>query len=127
AGRAPDIEVRRGTAVRIATGAPIPVGATAVVPVELTTPLDASGAPSGPRGRDATGPLPAACLVHEAVQGGGSIRRAGSDLALGATILEAGRPLPPQAIGLAAGAGIPQLTVRRRPIVGVLATGDEVV
>ena len=59
AGQPPDTEVRRGTAVRIATGAPVPPGADAVIPVELTTPLDASGAVAGERGRDATGPLPA--------------------------------------------------------------------
>jgi len=126
AGRAPDVEVRRGTAVRIATGAPVPAGATAVVPVEATTPLAADGA-AGPRGRDATGPLPAGCLVHEAVPAGGSIRKAGSDLARGVTVLEAGRTLSAQAVALAAGAGVPQLTVHRRPRVAVLATGDEVV
>jgi molybdopterin molybdotransferase len=126
AGSAPEVAVRRGTAVRIATGAPIPDGADAVVPVELTTPLDASGS-AGPRGRDATGPLPAACLVHQAVTVGGSIRRAGSDLAAGITILEPGRELSAQAVALAAGAGVPQLMVHRRPRVAVLATGDEVV
>ena len=126
AGQAPDVEVRRGTAVRIATGAPVPPGATAVVPVELTTPLDASGA-AGPRGRDASGPLPAACLVHAAVEVGGSIRRAGSDLGLGVDILGAGRRLSAQAVALAAGAGVPTLMVHRRPRVAVLATGDEVV
>ena len=125
AGKAPDVEVRRGTAVRIATGAPIPAGATAVVPVEATTPLDADGA-AGPRGRDATGPQPAACLVHEAVPVGGSIRRAGSDLR-GERHGARGRPdLSAQAVALAAGAGVPQLTVHRRPRVAVLATGDEV-
>src|SRR5262245_2207451 len=126
AGQLPDVEVRRGTAVRIATGAPLPPGATAVVPVEGTTPLDAAGS-EGPRGRDATGPLPAACLVHEAVPAGGSIRRAGSDLANGITVLEPGRALTAQAVSLAAGAGVPQLRVHRRPRVFVLATGDEVV
>ena len=59
AGQPPDTEVRRGTTVRIATGAPVPPGADAVIPVEQTTPLDASGAVAGERGRDATGPLPA--------------------------------------------------------------------
>ncbi len=90
AGQAPEVEVPRGGAVRIATGAPVPPRADAVVPVELTTPLDATGAPAGPRGRDATGPVPAAILVHATVEKGGSIRRAGSDLARGATILETG-------------------------------------
>ena len=65
-------------------------GADAVVPVELTTPLDATRnrlvrAAATPPAR-----CPAAILVHAAVETGGSIRRAGSDLALGATILEAG-------------------------------------
>ncbi|HET9345532.1 MAG TPA: gephyrin-like molybdotransferase Glp [Candidatus Limnocylindrales bacterium] len=126
AGQAPDVEVRRGTAARIATGAPVPPGATAVVPVELTTPIDATGT-AGQRGRDATGPLPVACLVHAVVEAGGSIRRAGSDLALGVEILGAGRRVSAQAVALAAGAGVPQLMVNRRPRVAVLATGDEVV
>ncbi len=125
AGHAPDTTVRRGTAVRIATGARVPAGADAVVPVELTTPIDAAGA-AGPRGRDATGPLPAACLVHAAVGVGGSIRAAGSDLTAGTTILEAGTVLTPAGIGLAAGVGIDRVEVHRRPIVGILATGDEV-
>jgi len=126
AGLAPDVEVSRGGAVRIATGAPVPERADAVVPVELTTPLDASGAPAGPRGRDATGPVPAAIHVHAAVEPGGSIRRAGSDLALAATILAAGTVVTAAGIALAAGAGVPQLSVHRRPQVHVLATGDEV-
>ncbi len=126
AGIAPTVEVPRGGAMRIATGARIPAMADAVVPVELTTPLDAAGAPAGPRGRDATGPLPAGVLVHASIERGGSIRRAGSDLALGATILEAGTAMTAAGIGLAAGAGIPQLSVHRRPQVHVLATGDEV-
>ncbi len=126
AGQAPDVTVRRGSAVRIATGAPVPPGADAVVPVEQTTPLGADGAAAGPRGRDATGPLPAAVLVHAATPIGGSIRRAGSDLAAGSRILDAGTVLTPAAIGLAAGVGLDQLSVHRRPVVGILATGDEV-
>ena len=125
AGAAPSIDVRPGTAVRIATGAPLPPGADAVVPVELTSPLDAGGRP-GPRGRDATGPLPAACLVHDVVTPGGSIRAAGSDLRAGATLLEAGSALTAAAIALVAGAGVEDLRVHRLPRVGVLATGDEV-
>jgi molybdenum cofactor synthesis domain-containing protein len=125
AGAAPTIEVRPGSAVRIATGAPLPTGADAVLPVELTTPLDAAGQ-AGPRGRDATGPLPTACLVHQAVRPGGSVREAGSDLSAGATLLEPGSAMTAAAIALVAGAGIEDLRVHRRPRVGVLATGDEV-
>ncbi len=126
AGQAPEVTVQRGSAVRIATGAPVPPGADAVVPVEATTPLDAAGAPAGPRGRDATGPLPAGILVHTATPVGGSIRRAGSDLAAGTPILGPGTVLTPAARSLAAGVGLDQVNVHRRPIVGILATGDEV-
>jgi len=97
-----------------------------VVPVEQTTPLGADGSASGPRGRDATGPLPAGILVHTATPVGGSIRRAGSDLAAGTTVIERGSVLTPALIGLAAGVGLDQLSVHRRPVVGILATGDEV-
>jgi molybdopterin molybdotransferase len=126
AGSAPDVEVPRGGAVRIATGAPIPPTADAVVQVELTTPLGADGQPAGPRGRDASGPLPPAVLVHASIERGAAIRRAGSDLAGGTTILKSGQTVTAAAIGLAAGAGIDQLPVHRRPRVDVLATGDEV-
>ncbi len=125
AGGTPDVRVLDGTAVRIATGAPLPPGADAVVPVEQTTPLDAAGTP-GPRGREATGPLPAACLVHEAVDAGGAIRRAGSDVEAGRTIAAAGDLVTPAVVALTAGSGASQILVRRRPVVAVLATGDEV-
>ncbi len=125
AGFAPDTRVLAGTAIRIATGAPMPDGADAVVPVELTTPLDAAGSP-GPRGRDATGPLPAACLVHQVVEPGGAIRRRGSDVVEGAEVVAAGTAVTPAVVALAAGCGAAELLVRRRPVVAVLATGDEV-
>lgn len=125
AGAAPEVVVRPGSAARIATGARLPERADAVVPVELTTPLDAEGRP-GTRGRDATGPLPAACLVHHAVTPGGSVRDEGSDLRAGATLLEPGTAMTAAAVALVAGAGVSQVVVHRRPRVGVLATGDEV-
>jgi molybdopterin molybdotransferase len=125
AGGTPDVRVLEGTAVRIATGAPIPPGTTAVVPVEATTPLDAAGTP-GPRGRDATGPLPAACLVHEPLADGANIRRAGSDVLGGSIVARAGDLVTPAVIALTAGSGAAALSVRRRPLVAVLATGDEI-
>jgi molybdopterin molybdotransferase len=125
AGAEPDVVVRHGTGARIATGAPLPAGADAVVPVEDTTPLDAIGA-AGPRGRDATGPVPAACLVHESVNPGGSVRAAGSDLTAGAVLVGPGRGVTPAALSLLAGAGVSEILVYCRPRIGVLATGDEV-
>jgi molybdopterin molybdotransferase len=126
AGVAPGAAVGRGEAIRIATGARIPPGVDAVVPVELTTPADANGRPIGPVSRDATGPAPASFLVHEPVAAGASIRRAGSDLRRGDRVLEAGSVVRPAAIAIAAGVGVDHVSVHRRPIVGVLATGDEV-
>jgi len=126
AGVAPEVALERGTAIRIATGAPVPPRADAVVQVELTTPATADGTPAGERGREATGPLPAAVLVHAAVGPGTAIRRAGDDLAEAVEILRAGTRLTPAAAALPAGSGNETLRVHRRPVVGVLATGDEV-
>jgi molybdopterin molybdotransferase len=125
AGAIPTAEVVPGTAIRIATGAPIPAGADAVVPVEATTPIGADGL-EGPRGRVASGPLPVACLVHQPALRGGHIRRRGSDLRAGDRLLTAGTVMTPAAIALAAGAGVPTVDVHPRPRVAVLATGDEV-
>jgi molybdopterin molybdotransferase len=125
AGGLADRAVEDGSAIRIATGAPIPPGADAVVPVEQTTPLDGSGNP-GERGRDAAGPVPAAILVHAAAASGAHIRRRGSDLSEGDAILAPGSAMSPAAIALAAGAGLATVVVRRRPRVAVLATGNEI-
>jgi molybdopterin molybdotransferase len=125
AGAAPDVTVAAGTAARIATGARLPDGADSVVPVEMTTPLDATRR-TGPRGRDATGPLPAACLVHEPVPRGDSVRPAGSDLESGSTLLQPGTAMSAAAVALLAGAGVREVRVHRRPRIAVLATGDEV-
>jgi len=125
AGADPDVEVRPGTAVRIATGARVPPGADAVVQVELTTPADRDGRSTGPRGRHGAEPAPDRCLVHQPVQCGASIRAVGSDLRRGTVVVPSGTRVGPAAVAVAAGAGLAHLAVRRRPIVGVLATGNE--
>jgi molybdopterin molybdotransferase len=125
AGATPDVAVGPGMAVRIATGGRLPDGADAVIPVEATTPLDGAGRP-GARGRDATGPVPAAILVHEAVPPGGSVRATGTDLLVGAVLLEPGTAIGASAVTLLAGAGVPDIVVHRRPRIAVLATGDEI-
>jgi molybdopterin molybdotransferase len=125
AGATPGVPIAPGTAIRIATGARLPDGADAVVPVEATTPLD-DARRLGPRGRDATGPLPSACLVHEPVPPGGSVRGAGTDLEAGAVLLRPGTAITAAAVALVAGAGVDEVVVHRRPRVAVLATGDEI-
>ncbi len=124
AGAPPEVAVIAGTAVRIATGAPLPPGADAVVPVELTTPVDAAGR-AGPRGRDAAGPLAHAVLVHVPVERGANIRRRGDDLRAGAEVLAAGSAIGSAEVALASGAGVPVVAVHRRARVAIISTGDE--
>ncbi len=125
AGSAPEVVVTPGTAVRIATGARLPDGADSVVQVEDTTPLDAARRP-GPRGLDATGPVPAAALIHTPVKPGDSVRTAGSDLVEGAPLIGPGTAITPAVVTLIAGTGVAEIVVHRRPRIAVLATGDEV-
>ena len=124
AGIASEQAVLAGSAFRIATGAPVPPGADAVVAVEQTTPLAADGS-AGPRGREAAGPLPAWILVHEATPSGGSVRRRASDLRRGRTELAAARAIGPAEVAIGAAAGHATLVVHARPRVAVLSTGDE--
>lgn len=127
AGRAATAAVRPGTAVRIATGAPIPSGADAVVPVEETRPADeeVSREPLGREG-SSEGAGPARVAILAAVPIGASVRSRASDVAAGQVVLEAGAVMTPAAVALAAGAGVATVRVHRRPVVAVLVTGDEV-
>jgi molybdopterin molybdotransferase len=115
AGAAPSLTVERGTAVRILTGAPIPLGAEAVVPVEDTD------APPG------VAQLPSIVTISRAFDAGAHIRRAGSDLRAGQRLIDKGTEMNAAAIALVAAGGYGQVTVHRRPRVAVLATGDELV
>lgn len=102
-------ELAPGETVRILTGARLPDGADAIVIQEDT------------EERDAT------VTVNRAPTIGRWIRRRGQDFALGQHLLRAGRRLTSRDLGLAAAMDIPWLPVRRRPRVGVLSTGDELV
>jgi molybdopterin molybdotransferase len=103
-----------GEAAPVMTGAPLPSGADAVVPVEESLP---GGFPApGTRLR-----LPAGQPA------GRFVRRAGEDVVAGDTALVAGQRLTPARIGLAAALGCAELTVRARPRAVLYTTGDEVV
>lgn len=97
-----------GTVARIFTGAPLPPGVDAIVMQEDCTVLD--------DGRVRFDAVP---------QPGQFVRRAGQDIALGSTALQAGLRLTPAALGLAASLGLAQLPVARRPRVALFSTGDE--
>jgi molybdopterin molybdotransferase len=109
AGRTDIVALLPHTAHRIMTGAPVPPGADAIVKVEDT---------DGGEQRVA---------VHAAVEVGTHIRRAGEDVARGATVLRAGTVLGPAQLGLAAAVGRAELPVYRPLRVLILSTGSELV
>ncbi|ORW00947.1 molybdopterin molybdotransferase MoeA [Mycobacterium kyorinense] len=109
AGRTDIPTLEPGTAHRIMTGAPMPAGATAVVPVENTD------------GRTDV------VSITAPTADGRHIRRAGEDVAAGTTVLRAGQLVTPAVVGLAAALGLPELPVIPRQRVLVISTGTELV
>jgi molybdopterin molybdotransferase len=109
AGRTDALTLKPGTAHRIMTGAPLPAGATAVVPVEAT-----NGAID-------------TVSIRASAKAGQHIRRAGEDVTAGTTVLRAGQVLTPAALGLAAALGLGELKVLPRQRVLVMSTGSELV
>ncbi len=111
AGSVPKRPVDRGQASRITTGAPLPEGADAVVMVEDTGSLDS--------GRSVA--------IRMAVEPEQNVRRRGQEVRAGQVVLAAGEVLGAAALGLAAAVGHDRLDVHRRPQVGLVSTGDELV
>jgi molybdopterin molybdotransferase len=109
-GQVPDTAVATGAAVAIPTGGALPPGADAVVMVEHTQEAMAGTIE----------------VVRAAAPGEGVVG-ADEDVAAGATLVEAGRPLRPADLALLAAAGVSALPVHARPRVAILSTGDEVV
>jgi molybdopterin molybdotransferase len=109
-GRPPETEVRPGTAVAIATGAPLPPGADAVLKIEHT--------------QSAT---PELLEVLRPVTPGEGMVRADEDARPGDELVRAGRPLRAQDLGMLAAAGIVEVPVYARPRVAITSTGDELV
>lgn len=99
--------VEKGTAIKIMTGAPIPRGADTIVRVEHTK-------SSGGEVR-----------VTKTDGAGSHIRKAGEDIKRGQTILGKGRRIVPADVGLIASVGTSRVKVYRRPTVGLISTGDE--
>lgn len=116
AGTAPDRPIMAGQAARIMTGAPLPEGADAVVPVEQTSDQWAS---------DGSAPLPERIAIFYAAQPGDHVRPAGEDIRAGQPVLPPGTMLRPQEIGVLVSLGQVAVSVFRQPRVAVLSTGDE--
>lgn len=115
AGCVPQHPIAPGQAARIMTGAPIPQGADAVVPVEDT---DFNQRAPGAA-------MPNAVRVFRAVQSGRNIRPLGSDVPLGQVVMRAGHKLRAQDLGLLAMLGAAKVSVHRRPRLALLSSGDE--
>ena len=109
AGRTDQLTLAPGTAHRIMTGAPMPSGATAVIPVEST---DA--------GTDTV-------TISASAKPGQHIRSAGGDVTVGTTVLHAGQVVTPAALGLVAALGLAELEIIPRQRVLVISTGSELV
>lgn len=112
-GTAPELTVGRGTATAIATGAMVPRGADAVVMIEHTAFTE-----------DHVG---AHVEIRRAAAPGAFVAFAGADAARGETVVRRGTVLTSREIGILAAAGLADLSVVRRPRVGVISTGDELV
>lgn len=110
AGRVPTKPVAANQTSRIMTGAQTPVGADAVVMLERTELLD--------DGR---------LRLNETPKPNQNIMPRGREMRRGEVVLQAGKRLRPQELGLLAGVGRTNLSVFRRPVVAILSTGDEIV
>ena len=109
AGRMPTQPIRKGQAIRIMTGAPLPVGANAVIRVEDT---------------EAQGDR---VTILAAAAPGLDIREAGEDVKTGELVIPKGCVLRAAEIGMLAALGRSYVSVHRRPVVAVVSTGDELV
>lgn len=119
AGSMPKIEVKTGTATRIMTGAPIPEGADSVIQFEDT---DEDNRKTASRGKN-----PAEIGILKTIKAGANIRRAGESVARDSLILKRGTVVRPSEIGVLASIGRSLIKVIRRPVVAILATGNEVI
>jgi molybdopterin molybdotransferase len=111
AGQSFDRSVAPGQAVQVMTGAPVPAGATAVVPVEKTRVTDG--------GRRVE--------LQAVAEPGAHVARQGCEVRAGETVLQRGSTIDPAAVAVLAAVGRGRVAVGRRPSVAVLATGDELV
>ena len=109
AGSGDDPAIEPGHCVRIMTGAPLPSTADTIVPVELTD-----------GGTDRV-------TITEAPERGRHVRGAGEDVRAGDVVAAAGTSVTGRVLGSIAAAGVGEVVVRRRPVIGVAATGDELI
>ena len=118
AGKAPDKTLESGQTARIMTGAPMPDGADAVIPVEDTN-ADWSN--------NLESPLNQSVKVFRSVHSGDYVRPIGEDIQTGELTLKAGMRLRPQEIGVLVALGKSRVRVIRQPRIAIISTGDELI
>ena len=117
AGSQPTVSLAPGEAARIMTGAPLPLGADAVIPVEETD----------FHNRDAGTQAPETVQAMKSMRVGENTRLRGADVRAGEAVLRTGQLLRPQDIGLLAMLGEALVSVYRKPRVALFSSGDELV
>jgi molybdopterin molybdotransferase len=117
AGAQPHATIQNGQTARIMTGAPIPTGADAVIPLEDTNfSIEQAGESTADN-----------VLTYKPVKAGAFIRPKGQDIQKGHQVLAAGRKLMPQDVGLLASLGIVDVTVFKQPTIALISSGDELI
>jgi molybdopterin molybdotransferase len=109
-GAEPDFTIKPGEAARIPTGGMLPQGADSVIMVEHTEAID-----------------PQTIEVYRSVAPGQHVVAQGEDYRKGSVLLKAGTKIRPQETGLLAAFGKLSVRVYRRPVIGIISTGDEIV
>jgi molybdopterin molybdotransferase len=117
AGIKPNLTLTNGQAARIMTGAQMPEGADAVIPVEDTD----------FHSREAGTVAPKTVSFERKVNAGENVRPRGMDLKAGQVVLKKGRTLQPQDLGLLASLGFPVVEVFKKPRVALLSSGNELI
>jgi len=115
AGSTPGTSLSSGQAARIMTGAQIPEGADAVIPVEDTDFSD----------RSPGTPPPQSISIEKIVKSGENVRKRGMDVRSGDVVLKKGSLLKPQDLGLLAMLGFAKVEVYKKPLIALLSSGDE--
>lgn len=117
AGTSPKVTLSPGQTARIMTGAPMPKGADAVIPVEETDFQD----------RSPGTPAPETVTVYKPLASGDYVRGQGTDVQTGQPVLQRGHKLRAQDLGLLAMLGVAEVPVYCRPRVALLSSGDELI
>ena len=115
-GQVPTKSIEPGTAIEIATGAPLPQGADAVVMVEETERVEGSS------GTESLAKVAVLTPVYPRQ----NVGRQGADIVVGQTVIASGGVLNPSRIGAIAALGVGEVEVYAKPTVAILSTGNEI-